>query len=338
MTLHSCLLAAATCAALSGSSTLAQPQAPADAPAATPQALVDGFEGAFGTHPGQRRGGAKGICAEGHFMGTPHGQAISTASAFSGERIPVVARFSVSGGNPKASDKARTVRGMALQFDLPGGERWQMANISAPMNGVSTPENMLAFLQSRKLDPETKKPDPVKVKSFNESHPEVKAQADWLASHGVPASFAAVNFWGVHAFKFTNAKGQAQFARWVFEPAAGQELLDDEKLKTLPEDFLADELRQRVAAKPAEFHMRLQLAEPGDDLVNPTVTWPESRKTVTVGRLVITKVEAGADGACAAQMFNPLVLPKGIEPSDDPVLRARAGVYAESLARRLGGR
>jgi catalase len=34
--------------------------------------------------------------------------------------------------------------------------------------------------------------------------------------------------------------------------------------------------------------------------------------------------------------YNPLVLPKGIEPSDDPVLRARAAPYALSLGRRLG--
>jgi catalase len=336
------LIAAAACAALSASSAQAQEpprtQAPADLPAATPKSLVDGFEGAFGAHPGQRRGGAKGLCAEGYFIGTPQGRALSAASAFSGERIPVVARFSVTGGHPKASDKARTARGLALQFNLPGGERWQMANISAPMNSVSTPENMLAFLQSRRLDPETRKPDPARIKAFNEAHPEVKAQADWFASRGVPASYAAVNYWSVHAFKFTNAKGQSQFAKWVFEPAGGEELLDEEKLKSLPDDFLADDLQRRVAAQPVEFPMRLQLAEAGDSLVNPTVAWPASRTTVTVGRLVIDKVEAGAGGACEALTFIPTVLPRGVEPSDDPVLRARAGAYAESLARRLGGR
>ena len=178
-----------------------------------------------------------------------------------------------------------------------------------------------ASLEARKLDPETKKPDPAKVAAFNNAHPEIKAQTEWFAKHGVPASYAAVNYWGVHAFKFSNAKGQAQYARWVFEPAGGQEVLDDEKLKQLPDHFLADELRRRVAAKPAEFQLRLQLAEPGDNLVNPTVQWPEARKMVTVGRLVIDKVEPGAGGACDPITFNPLVVPKGIEPSDDPYCR-----------------
>lgn len=335
MTHITAMFAGAALAALS--SAAAAQSTPPDAPV-SPQALIDGFEGAFGTHAGFRRGGAKGICAEGHFAGAAEGKAISSAAVFSGERIPVIARFSVGGGNPNVSDKAKSMRGLALQFSLPGGERWQMANISAPVNSVSTPQNMLRFLESRKLDPDTKKPDPAKVAAFNNAYPEVKAQAEWFAKHGVPASYAAVNYWGVHAFKFSNAKGQSQYARWVFEPAGGEELLDDEKLKPLPDHFLADELRRRIAAKPAEFHFRLQLAEPEDNLVNPTVHWPEGRKTVTVGRLVIDKVEAGAGGACDPITFNPLVLPKGIEPSDDPVLHARPAAYAVSLSRRLSGK
>jgi catalase len=313
------------------------PTAPPDAPA-SPQALVDGLEGAFGKHAGFRRGSAKGVCAEGHFIGAAQGKAISSAAAFSGERIPVIARLSVGGGNPQVSDKARSMRGLALQLSLPDGERWEMSNISAPVNSISTPETMLRSLEARKLDPATKKPDPAKVAAFNNAHPEVKAQMEWFAKRGVPASYAAVNYWGVHAFKFSNAQGQVQYAKWVFEPDGGQELLDDEQLKPLPDHFLADELRRRLAAQPVAFQMRLQLAEPGDNLVNPTLQWPEGRRVVTVGRLVIDKVESGAGGACDPITFNPLVLPKGIEPSDDPVLHARAAAYAESLSRRLSER
>ena len=35
-------------------------------------------------------------------------------------------------------------------------------------------------------------------------------------------------------------------------------------------------------------------------------------------------------------MFNPLSLPDGIAPSDDPILLARPGAYAVSFARRVG--
>jgi len=119
-------------------------------------------------------------------------------------------------------------------------------------------------------------------------------------------------------------------------PEQGVLGLTDDQLKTLPDDFLADELRQRVAAAPVVFAFNLQLAEKGDPLTDPTQAWPNSRKLLPAGKLVIDRVEAGAGGACEAITFNPLVLPRGIKPSADPVLAARAAPYAVSLGRRLG--
>jgi catalase len=40
-------------------------------------------------------------------------------------------------------------------------------------------------------------------------------------------------------------------------------------------------------------------------------------------------------GECVAITYNPMVLPKGVEPSADPLLAARAAPYAVSLGRRL---
>ena len=81
------------------------------------------------------------------------GLLLLAGAVFSGERIQVIARFSVSGGNPQASDKAKSTRGLALQFSSPGGERWQMANNSAPVNSVSTPRNMLRVLAAASREP-----------------------------------------------------------------------------------------------------------------------------------------------------------------------------------------
>lgn len=54
---------------------------------------------------------------------------------------------------------------------------------------------------------------------------------------------------------------------------------------------------------------------------------------VVAGRLKVTAVTDKS--ACDGINFNPLVLPTGIEGSDDPLLAARAGSYAVSQARRL---
>ncbi|MEO5596108.1 MAG: hypothetical protein ABIQ97_03070, partial [Lysobacteraceae bacterium] len=67
-----------------------------------PNKMVDAFERAGGKFEGYRRSGAKGVCASGEFVGSADGRALSTASAFSGKPVPVIARFSTGGGNPKA--------------------------------------------------------------------------------------------------------------------------------------------------------------------------------------------------------------------------------------------
>lgn len=296
---------------------------------------VNALEGLFGKQAGFRRAQAKGLCATGYFKGNAVGRSLSSASVFSGERVPVVVRFSVAGGNPKTSDKGRTVRGMAVQFTLPKGEQWQMANISTPMYFVKQPQDFVTFLQARTPDPATGKPDPVKLKSFNEAHPETLLQGAYLAKSPVPASFAALNYWGVNAFELTNAKRQSQFVRWQFVPDGGPVGLSDEQVKALPDNFLADDLRQRVASAPVGFDFKVQLAQPGDTLLDPTQVWPDDRVVVPAGRLVIDKVEPGAGGGCDGITFNPLVTPKGIKPSADPVLQARAAAYGVSLGRRL---
>jgi catalase len=260
---------------------------------------------------------------------------LSTASAFSGRPVPVIVRFSVGGANPKAPDNARSQRNMALQFNLPGNELWQLGNISAPVFGAATPEQFFGRLASLQPDPATKAADPAKVKAFADANPEVLLLPRYLASQPVPASFAGVNYWGVHAFAFVNAQGQRQFGKWVFEPVGGTQSLSDDEAKAKGPDFLINELRQRVAGPGAAFDFKLQLAEPGDRIDSAITPLPEGRRTVTLGRLSLKSVAADGAGECLTITFNPIVLPKGVEPSADPLLAARAAPYAVGLGRRL---
>lgn len=325
-----------TPAALLGALAAALLAAPPARAQVDPNRMVDAFERAGGKFEGFRRSGAKGVCATAEFVGSAEGRALSSSSAFSGKPVPVIARFSIGGGNPKAPDNARTQRNMALQFNLPGGEVWQMGNISAPLFGAATPEQMLGRLESLAPDPETKKPNPEKIKAFADANPEVLLQGKYFASQPVPASFGAVNYWGVHGFGFVNAKGQKQWGKWVFEPVGGVQSLSDEEAKAKGPDFLIDELRQRVAGGAVAFDFRLELAEPGDKIDSAITPLPEGRKKLTLGRLSIKSVAADASGPCVAITYNPMALPKGVEPSADPMLAARAAPYAVSLGRRLG--
>jgi len=300
-----------------------------------PAAFVDQFEATAGKYAGFRRSGAKGICATGEFVGTAEARALSTASAFSGEPIPVIVRFSVGGANPKAPDNVRGQRNMALQFELPGRERWQMGNISTPVFGASSPQQLFDLLASRQPDPETGVADPDRVRAFNEANPEVLLQGTYLASQPVPASYASVNYWGVNGYGFVNAEGVVQYGKWVFEPTGGVRGLTDEEAMAKGPDYLFDELRQRVAEQSVAFDFNLELAQPGDNVDNATVPLPEGRDKVTLGTLTITSVAEDAGGACLTLTFNPMIMPEGVKPSADPMLPARAAPYAISLSRRL---
>ena len=307
----------------------------AQAQASTPQAQIEALEGLFGKQPSFRRSHAKGLCASGVFIGNAAGRALTTARVFSGEPVPVVARFSVGGPNPKASDKGRTVRGLAIAMSGADGQQWQMAVLSAPVFFVARPEHFAGFLQARTPDPATGRPDPQKLKAFNDAHPETLRQAAYLSQAPVPASFGTVQYWSTNAFELVDGRGEARFARYQFVPEAGIRGLSDDELKSLPDDFLADELRRRVGTAPVSFTFQFQLARAGDPITDPTQAWPDDRTVVTAGRLVIDRVEPSAGGACDKVTFNPLVLPEGIRPSADPVLLARPAPYALSLGRRL---
>ena len=300
-----------------------------------PTRMVDAFEATNGRFEGFRRSGAKGICAVGEFVGSPEGRSLSTASAFSGSPVPVIVRFSVGGANPKAADNTKGQRNMALQFNLPGGEFWQMGNISAPVFGASSPVQLLGRVESIRPDPATKAADPAKVKAFADANPEVMLQGKYYASQPVPASFGSVNYWGVHAFGFVNAKGETQFGKWVFEPVSGVQGLTDEEAKARGANFLFDDLRQRAQAGKLAFNFNLELAQPGDRLDSATVPLPEGRKKLTLGVLKVSTVAQDGSGDCLNITFNPMVLPKGVQPSADPMLAARAAPYAVSLGRRL---
>ncbi|WP_395060489.1 catalase family peroxidase [Polaromonas sp.] len=324
-----------TAVALAASTLTLTAYAQSTAAPVDPNVFVNQFEATFGKFEGYRRSGAKGICAMGEFVGSADARALSTSSAFSGNPIPVVMRFSVGGANPKVADNGKSQRNMALQFNLPGGEQWQMGNISAPVFGASSPQQFLGRLASLQPDPVTKMADPAKVKAFADANPEVLLQGKYFASQPVPASFGSLNYWGVHAFGFTNAAGAKQFGKWVFEPAGGVKGLSDDEAKAKGPSFLFDDLRERVKQGNVAFTFNLELAQPGDRIDSATVPLPEGRKKVNMGMLKVTSVSADAAGDCLTITYNPMVLPKGVEPSADPMIAARAAPYVIGLSRRL---
>jgi catalase len=78
------------------------------------------------------------------------------------------------------------------------------------------------------------------------------------------------------------------------------------------------------------------VGQPDDPTNDSTIAWPAEREQVDVGILTLDRVESEETSAATDLNFDPLVLPAGIAPSDDPLLSARSAVYSRSFTRRAG--
>ncbi len=310
----------------------------AAASAVTPVQVVESLEGTFGVHPGQRRNHAKGTCAIGEFAATPDAPPLSRSELFSGAHIPVVARFSVAGGNPNASDATKNARGMALEFRLAQGTRQHMTMLDTPVFGAANPATFNDMVLAGKPDPKTGKPDPEKLRQFLASHPDALAQSNYLAGNNPPASYANSAYYGIHTFMFIDAAGTKHAVKWRFIPRDGEKHLTASELATAPRDFLEQRLIERAAKGPVRWDMVVYIGEAGDPEDNPTLTWPDTRKHFTAGTLTITQAMPQPGAACEKINFDPLVMADGIGPTNDPVLFFRSPAYAVSFAKRLSGK
>jgi catalase len=303
--------------------------------ALTPVRFTNGFEEVNGVHPGFRRNHAKGVGVSGFFESNGNGVRLSKAAAFRPGRVPVLGRFSFGGGNPYVADKPDLVRGLGLQFTLPDGEFWRTAMINLPVFPFRTPQGFYDQLLASKPDPATGKPDPARMKAFLERHPEVGPALEKIKKEPFSSGFANSTFHGLNAFWFTNASGDATPVRWVFvpdqlfEPATSPPHNADKS-------YLFDALIAALHRQPLHWHLRLIVGQPGDPTNDATLLWPAGREQVDAGTLTLKDVESEETSPARDINFDPLVLPAGIAPSDDPLLSARSAVYSQSFTRRAG--
>lgn len=297
------------------------------------KASVDQFQKNGGTFRGYRRNHAKGVCVRGYFQSSGAAAGYSVAQVFApGERTPVLGRLSIPGTNPYAWDGATPIRGMALAFTQADGEHWRTAMNAVPAFPVATPAANVAFLQAQQPDPATGDPDPAKLAAFFATHPRANAFRIWDRTTPPSASFATVRYNSLDTFELVDARGRMHAVRWSMLPTAQA---DDRPAPADQPDFLAADLRQRLAGGPLRWHLVVYFAQAGDAVDDASIPWPASRRHVVAGTLVITASTSQAHGPCRDMNFNPLVLPRGIAPSADPLLRYRADAYADSHRRRV---
>ncbi len=293
--------------------------------------IVDAFNKHYGVHPGFRANHAKGVVAEGSFTASPEAAALTRSPIFAGGTIPVTVRFSDAGGLPDVHDGApdASPHGLAIKFHLPGGADSDIVVNSLKFFPVATPAEF-RDLQVDAAETPPKGPPSDALKAFLQSHPSVGKA---IATLGTPASFASEHYYGINAFVFTRKDGKKQAFRYLFEPVKLEYLKAEDAAKKSP-DYLVDDMPQRLAKGPVTFHVKAQLAAPGDPTNDATQAWPDDRKLVDMGTLTISKAVADSLAAQKKLLFLPGRLTDGIEPSDDPLIASRNAAYGVSFGRR----
>lgn len=293
--------------------------------------IVDLANKLNGVHPGFRAFHAKGIVVEGSFKASPEAAQLSRASLFGGRTIPVTVRFSDGNGMPNVPDGSPggNPHGMAIKYHLPGGSDTDTVTNSLKFFPAGTAADFRDLLQAIIASPPDA-PKPTKLEEFFGSHPNAPKAFGTAAT---PDSYADEEYHGINAFIFVDKTGRRQAVRYLLVPEQLTHLTQEEAAKR-PPDFLSDELTQRLAQQPVVFHLKAQLAEPGDQTKDGSQPWPDDRRVVDLGRLTLNKLVANSLAAEKKLLFLPTSLTDGIELSDDPLPAARTAAYAVSFARR----
>jgi catalase len=305
--------------------------------ALTPARFANGFERVDGIYSGFRLNHAKGVCVNGSFESNGRGTRLSRAVVFKAGRVPVIGRFSLAGGNPYVADGPEMVRGLGLLFKLPNGEEWRTAMINTLVFGVSTPQGFYDRLFASQPDPKTGKPDPEKMTAFLARHPETVRAAKIIQSHPASSGFDNSTYYGLNAFWFMDGSGISTPVRWSMvpeQPFAGA----DRAAAQGDKNSLFDALIVSIHQHPLQWRLIITVGQPKDPTNDATIPWPDTREQVDAGTLTLDQVESEntSPSPCRTINFDPLVLPEGMAPSDDPLLSARSAVYSQSFTRRAG--
>ena len=311
--------------------------------------------------PGTRPIHAPGIGATGRFHPSDVASTFTDAPHLSGPSVPVTVRFSNGTGSSTSPDSEPVVRGMAVRFHLGevsrddhgvvrGTDEADMICMTLPVFFTRTVERFMEFLDAVRPVPVAPTPRWRKVVDalrllpapsrpfspqelgavrFAMEHPEVRRSVVALTALSVPQSYVTCTYHAVHAFVLRAGHTRTP-VRFRWEPVAGV------RSAVEPEgDFLKRELGERLARGAADFVLRMQVGEQGDDTSDPTRAWPETRRRVVMGHLRVDALVPDQLRANERLAFDPTRLVPGIELSDDPILLARGDVYPRSAERRL---
>ncbi|MGV3494981.1 MAG: catalase [Ramlibacter sp.] len=269
-----------------------------------------------------------------------------------GSRTPVFVRFSTSNGARGSADTARDVRGFAVKFYTREGN-YDLVGSSLPVFFIQDAMKFPDLVHAMKPEPHHDMPQASSAHDtfwdFASLMPETSHMLLWLMSdRALPRSYRMMEGFGVHTFRFINARGAAHFVKFHWRPKLGRHALAwDEALKLAgcDPDFHRRDLWEAIErGDHPEWELGVQLIEEaraeklGFDLLDATKLVPEELvPIVPVGRLVLNRNPDNHFAEVEQVAFHPGHLVPGIDFTNDPLLQGRLFAYTDAQLWRLGG-
>ena len=297
---------------------------------------------------------ARGSAAHGFFECYEPLTDLTRAAPFreAGKTTPVFVRFSTVAGERGSKDTARDVRGFAVKFYTDEGN-WDLVGNNIPVFFIQDAMKFPDLIHAVKPEPHHGMPQAASAHDtfwdFASLMPESTHMLMWaMSDRAIPRSFATMQGFGVHTFRFVNDAGESRFVKFHWNPKAGtHSLVWDEavKISGADPDYHRRDLWERIESGAfPEYELCVQVftEEQAErfsfDILDPTKIVPEELVPLKpVGRMVLNRnpdnffAETEQVAFCAAH-----VVP-GIDFSNDPLLAGRIHSYTDTQISRLGG-
>jgi catalase len=168
-----------------------------------------------------------------------------------------------------------------------------------------------------------------------------------MSDRAIPRSFRFMEGFGVHTFRFLDAKDHSTFVKFHWKPKQGlQSVMWNEavKINGADPDFHRRDLWDAIQSGDfPEWELGVQLFDEGFtdkfkfDVLDPTKIIPEEELPVrVVGRLVLDRVVDNFFAETEQVAFCTQNVPPGIDFSNDPLLQGRNFSYQDTQLKRLG--
>ncbi|WP_373358422.1 catalase [Acinetobacter lactucae] len=291
---------------------------------------------------------ARGTGAYGEFVTTKDLSDITIASLFkAGTKTPVFLRFSTV-IHPKGSPETlRDPHGFGLKFYTQEGN-WDLVGNNLPVFFIRDAIKFPDFVHALKPSPVTNVQDANRVFDFLQSQPWSVNMLTYVYSNlGTPVSYRNLDGFGVHAYKFYNAKGEYKYVKFNFRTQQGLKGMNLEETSAMQaKDFnhLTNDLYKAIGeGKYPKWDLYIQVLDPKDldkfdfNPLDATKIWPINLVPETkVGTLTLNRMPKNFFNETEQSAFAPANLVPGIEASEDRLLQGRLFAYADTQMYRLG--